>query len=231
MNYIPISNLEQWRSLLADPNKQWVYGYSAYELAHAWQGEMKFPASIEQLLLDSGISMMRELDPIAMFPEHQVHLDTRQAPSQNDLFVLARTSTDLMTIMVEGKVDEPFGPTVADWLKDASAGKLRRLQFLKEHLHLSSIDDERLGSIRYQLLHRTASALIEAKRYHARHAMMLVHSFSDSAAWLEDYDAFLALYDLQGGANAIAGPVRVKGIDLWLGWISDRQASDFEVFS
>ena len=42
-------------------------------------------------------------------------------------------------------------------------------------------------SIRYQLLHRAASAMVEARRFNAAHAMMLVHSFSPSDEWFDDY--------------------------------------------
>jgi len=51
---------------------------------------------------------------VLKIPEHKVELDTGNVPSQNDLFVLARTDSDLVTIVVEGKVREPFGPKVAD---------------------------------------------------------------------------------------------------------------------
>jgi hypothetical protein len=228
--YIPTTDVEKWRKCLADPKKQWVREYSAFELAHAWTQASRsiFPASVEQLFADSNTSVIRELEPLAMFPEHPVYLDTKQAPSQNDLFVLARNAHDLMTIMVEGKVNETFGPTVADWMKEASEGKMRRLQFLLVELNLSGIDYLKLHSQRYQLLHRTASALLEAKRYHARHAMVLVHSFSDKLAGLLDYQSFLALFGIEGKANTISGPLHINGIDLWFGWLSDRKTSDID---
>ena len=45
-------------------------------------------------------------------------------------------------------------------------------------------------SIRYQLLHRTASAVIAAQQFGARLAVMVVHSFSPSHQWHDDYQAF-----------------------------------------
>ncbi|GIO67475.1 hypothetical protein J21TS3_22960 [Paenibacillus cookii] len=33
---IQTNDLNVWRSFLADPEKQWKKGYSAYELAHSW---------------------------------------------------------------------------------------------------------------------------------------------------------------------------------------------------
>ena len=59
-----------------------------------------------------------------------------------------------------------------------------------------------MDGIRYQLLHRTASALIEAERFCAGHALMLVHSFSQTHEWFEDYARFLRL--LKNGVRAEA---------------------------
>ncbi|WP_214630769.1 DUF6946 family protein [Paenibacillus agaridevorans] len=226
MLYVPLTDMESWRSLLTDPGKHWVERFSAFELAHSWTQipKSKFPSAVQQLFIDSGSDVFRKLEPLAMFPEHPVYLDTKQAPSQNDLFVLARNAHDLMTIMVEGKVNETFGPTVADWLKEASDGKMRRLQFLLDELNLRDIDNIKIHSQRYQLLHRTASALLEAKRHHARHAVVLVHSFSDRSAGLLDYQSFLALYGIEGKAGAISGPLHINGIDLWFGWLADHKS-------
>ena len=41
---------------------------------------------------------------------------------------------------------------------------------------------------KYQLLHRTASAIIEAERFNANHALMLVHSFSLANEWYGDFE-------------------------------------------
>ena len=50
--------------------------------------------------------------------------------SQNDLFVLANGEQGLVTIMVEGKVAEPFGETLESWLNSPTPGKLKRLAFI-----------------------------------------------------------------------------------------------------
>ena len=114
------------------------------------------------------------------------------------------------------RVAEPFGPTVGEWQENASEGKRQRLKYLETELGLPSPIPQ---TIRYQLLHGTASAVIEARRFNARHAMMLVHSFSETDEWFEDYVAFAAMY----GAKAATGMVNfVKNIDgsaLYLGWV------------
>jgi len=52
----------------------------------------------------------------------------------------------------------------------------------------SSLED----SIRYQLLHRTVSAIVTARSFHAGFAVMLVHSFSPQCRWRKDFETFAA---------------------------------------
>ncbi|MFZ1538135.1 MAG: hypothetical protein WAT23_12220 [Chromatiaceae bacterium] len=82
-------------------------------------------------------------------------------------------------------------------------------------LGLSSIPD----TTRYQLLHRTASATIEAERFNAAQAVMLVHSFSPSSEGFQDYAAFVSLL---GGSAAEDEMIPVgsrSGISLHLAWV------------
>jgi len=68
--------------------------------------------------------------------------------SQNDLFVLAKSGSALITIAVEGKVSEPFGnETVTEWLKGGSDNKQARVQGLAGIIGLSVSD---ILPIRYQ---------------------------------------------------------------------------------
>ncbi|HEY3778439.1 MAG TPA: hypothetical protein VGL35_10320 [Rhizomicrobium sp.] len=96
-------------------------------------------------------------------PEHKVALPgSRRGESQNDLFLLARIGSETFAITVEGKVNESFDKPLDEWLANASEGKRERLAFLCEILELISPIP---GDIPYQLLHRTASAIIEARRF------------------------------------------------------------------
>jgi hypothetical protein len=217
--YVPISKPQDWQALLADRDKHWKPGYSAQALAQCWMEAEGFPQSVRNAFSSSGIKIFDDIELLLAIPEHKVPLPGGAQPSQNDLFVLAKGGGGLIVIMVEGKVAEPFGPTVGEWLEGASKGKRKRLTYLETELGLGSPVPE---GIRYQLLHRTASAVIEAKRFGARHAMMLVHSFSETDEWFEDYVTFAALY----GAKVASGNVNfVKAIDgsvLYLGWVKGR---------
>ena len=214
--YIPSSGPDDWRALLADPDKQWRAGYSAYELAHCWEAAGGFPTEVLALFSDSGVPTLQHLHLLAAFPEYRVALPGRGRASQNDLFVLARTSDgQLVAIMIEGKVAEAFGPTLAAWQPDSTPEKCKRLHDLQALLGVDNLPP----TIRYQLLHRTASAVIAAQQFCATTAIMLVHSFSADQAWFDDYRAFLALF----GVEAIPGRLHclrpLGSLTLYAAWV------------
>ena len=214
--FLPATKPECWKKFLADP-KHWKTGYSAKALAYCWQEANGFPESVRSVFKKSGIELFQDIKLLLALPEYQVPLPGGARPSQNDIFVLARAKDQLVSITVEGKVSEPFGQTVAEWRKDGSAGKRERLSYLLQKLDLeksTSIDE-----IRYQLLHRTVSALIEAKRFRAKSALMLVHSFSQSDEGLDDYGDFLALFNAKGSVNSISFGKNINGVNLYFGWV------------
>ena len=73
-------------------------------------------------------------------------------------------------------------------------------------------------NIRYQLLHRTVSALIEAEKFTANNALMLVHSFSETDEWFEDYAEFASLFKTDVNVNGVFSAGYINGINLYLGW-------------
>ena len=196
---VPAESAEDWRRLLAEPDKHWRRGYSAHAIAHCWQDADGFPEEIAAVL--SRCPRFEDLELLIAIPEHQVPLPGGQRPSQNDVWALARGPHGLVSIAVEGKVSEPFGEPVGKWRENASEGKNVRLRFLCDELGLSYPPPD---AIAYQLLHRTVSAIIEARRFLARDAIMLVHSFSASDAWFEDYERFLSLFGLTARIGEVA---------------------------
>ncbi len=209
--YIPTSSAEQWAQFLAEPVKHWRQGYSARTLAYSWQEARGFPTEVGPVLA----SQFPAAELLLALPEHKVPLPGGSRSSQNDIWVLARSEGKLISIAVEGKVSEPFGPTVQEWQAESSPGKAERLSYLLTLLGLSSVPD----ITRYQLLHRTASAIIEAQRFNAAHAVMLVHSFSPSSEWFQDYAAFVALMGGSAKENNIVSVGSRSGVSLHLAWV------------
>ncbi len=192
---------DDWKKLLADPEKQWRTGHSARTLANCWEAAEELPPEAERTFRESDDPLLRDLQPVLAVPEFKVPLPGGGRASQNDLFVLARSAAGPVTIMVEGKVSESFGPRLADWLQDASAGKKTRLSFLIQTLGLSEWPS---GDVRYQLLHRAASAILTGEQYRAAAAVLIVHSFSRERAGWADYQAFTRLF----GVEAVEGTIQ-----------------------
>ncbi|MBE0568394.1 MAG: hypothetical protein IH577_01800 [Deltaproteobacteria bacterium] len=212
---IPARGPEDWQQFLAEPDKQWKRGYSARTLAYCWHDCDGFPAHVKKAFLSS--EHFCDLNLLVAIPEHQVPLPPYNAPaSQNDIWILARCATGLVSVAVEGKVSESFDKTLSEWNVKPSNGKTRRLDYLTSILGL---ERELPGTIRYQLLHRTASAVIEAKRFSARHAVMLVHSFSQEDIWFSDYAAFVSLFGGIGVMDKIVAVRELDGVLLHFGWV------------
>ena len=214
--FAPADKPTDWQQLLADPVKHWKTGYSARSMAYSWTEARGFPREIQAILNESDASCLHELEFLIGIPEHEVPLPGGRRPSQNDVFVLAKGSDGLVSIAVEGKVSEPFDKPVDERFAAPTPGQTTRLQFLLELLGLNRDD---VGAIGYQLLHRTASAILEAQRFNARHAVMLVHSFSQEMQHFDDYAAFVALFGQTAEANQLVQARQLGNITLHLGWV------------
>lgn len=212
--YLPSQGAGDWQRLLADPVKHWRAGYSAMALAECWEAADGLPPEIASLMQEVG----PDPELLLAFPEHKVPLPgSRRGDSQNDLFALVRAGDQTVAVAVEGKVDESFGPPIGVWLKDASPGKKERLAHICDLLGLHNPPP---NEVRYQLLHRTASAVIEAQRFKTDAAAMIVHSFSPIRTWFEDFSAFAALFDAQVRPDEMICVRPTGNPPLYIGWAS-----------
>jgi hypothetical protein len=59
------------------------------------------------------------------------------------------------------------------------------------------------GAIRYQLLHRSASAVITGEQYRAAAAVLLVHSFSEELVGWADYQRFTGLFGVEAELGSV----------------------------
>lgn len=225
---MPSRGPSDWKGLLADPDKHWKRGRSAFETAVSWECAQKTPRGLPAAiaaLLDSQ-QALAGATALVVLPEHKVKLQGGGRASQNDVWALLRAGHDHVSMAVEGKAGEPFGDPVAHWLKDASVGKTARLEHLCGMLGTQHPPD---GRLRYQLFHRTASALIEAERFGATHAVMIVQSFADDPVSLADYIAFGTALGVAVARDQLTEVRRATGPSLYLGWASCAPASDSDV--
>jgi hypothetical protein len=216
--YVPSKGPDDWQKLLASPDLHWKTGHSAKCLAHAWESAQGFPPEVVRLFATSDDEPLRQLELILALPEHKVVIPpSNRSQPQSDLFVLAKASDgSLISITVEGKVNESFDEALAQWYRPAARDRVKRLKFIQEQL---SLGGDLPATIRYQLLQRTVSAVVEATRFGAKYAAMVVHSFSQAHKWFPEYKAFLALF---GVAEPKPGQLyflnETQGVGLYSGW-------------
>lgn len=215
-HYPPSVGVRDWRGL--HKSKHWRKFYSAYELAVSWESADPFlPREIQAWFGGSA-------ELLAVIPEHKTPLPGGSRPSQSDALAFIRHEGKIYAVAVEGKVHESFGSTVGKWRKDESDGKKKRLESIRKTLGLPKpIPDE----IRYQLLHRTASAVIEAKNFHAGCAAMFVHSFAykqprEDSELFADFLSFLELFNISlEDKKPYTGAE--NGKPLYFAWVSPKR--------
>jgi len=213
---VPSAGPDSWRQFLAKPDLHWAVGYSARTVAQSWEAADGLPPEVQAILYP----VLGPVELLLALPEHKTPLPGGRRDSQSDVFALGRHRGGLVACTVEGKVDEPFGPTVGDWMRDASPGKVERLAYVCGLLGIVDCPPD----VHYQLLHRTAAALIEAARFCVTDAAMVVHSFSPQRRWFGAYERFAEL--LVPGCRAAEPVVTTTpaGRRLMLGWASGDQA-------
>lgn len=211
---VPSSGPGDWRRLLADPEKHWKRGYSAMAAALAWEAAGGgLPQEISSLL-------GQQVELLLAIPEHKVALPGGSRASQCDVFALVRVDDRTCAVAVEAKVNESFGPTVGEWIVGASRGKVDRMGSICALLGLSTPAD----GLRYQLFHRTAAAVIEARRFKTDRAAMVVQSFSRDHMWFDDFASFAALFGLEAELGRPLTCILPLGLPLTLGWATGSAA-------
>lgn len=226
--YAPTQSGTDWQRLLGKPKIHWKKGRSAMSAAACWEvSQPGLPPEISALLDSCHDPALSGLDLLLAIPEWEVALPGGETVSQTDVMAICRNDSGLVILGVEAKVDEPFGPTLAEKKSGATPGQLERIAYLEKELGRSSpFGDE----IRYQLLHRTVSALLTARAFHAPVAVMLVHSFSQESKWSEDFSAFCAAHTCSQLAPSVFEVLGIAGPRLIVGWCKgDAKFLDVEL--
>jgi hypothetical protein len=220
---VPLLKAEDVIPHLGRPG-HWKQGRSAKSLADSWFEADGIPKAMQVLLASA--PEFRGAKLIDGWLERKTDLgDSCGAPSQTDLLALLDVGDELAVLAVEAKVDESFGPFVHEWIADGSLKKHKRLRALCARLGIEA--DDALP-LRYQLLHRAVAALIEAKRFHLRKAVLAVQSFCPDATGHEDFLAFCEVIGFTGSKRAkLSGPRHIGDIDLWVGWMGNSVREDF----
>ena len=228
---IETRGISNWRERLANPDRQWKRTFSAFETAVSWELASKsksgIPPSIEKLFRESNYG-----EPLLMFAvaEHKVDLPGGQAASQCDLWATVKTLVGMLSLTVEAKASEAFGDeTLEKWLvsggtDESKSNRNQRWDYICSHLP----ESDSFFQVRYQILHRCAAAVIEAKRFGFQYAAFVVQAFNAPAKSFQDYASFCQALKIPAARGSMA-TTSVNGISLGIGWADCHLASDKEV--
>jgi len=226
--YVPAGGLSSWQSTLPQPDRQWKRGASAFETAVFWEQGAQTTRGLHPKLatiLDQHPAWHGSA-VLAAFPEHGVQLPGGRRASQNDVWALLNGATGLLSLAVEGNAGEPFAHTVGEWLNRPTDDRRQRLEYLHKGLGLQMpVDDE----LHYQLLHRAASAILEAGRVGAKSAGMVVLSFRDDPQSKQDFARFVEAQGAKFQENALCWSTTVTFCPFFLAWLHLPTATDQEI--
>ena len=240
-----LQRIEDWIEVVT--KRHYREGHSAYEVAQKWRFvRSRLPEPILSLFQESQCSELHNLEIRQLYAEFPVWLDTHSTPSKNDLMIFCEgIENHKITIALEAKCDESFANPVSVWLRDTDKPthrrqrelfrsraepvprKLRRLAFLNEILSIKIGID---SPVRYQLLHRLASAILIARQTFAKATVMMVQAFSDSPRNFEDFRYFCSLLGLERvKKDTVIGPYFtpiIADTPVYLIYVQDRRKSD-----
>jgi len=218
---------DDWQGPGLIPKRHWRDGRSAQETAYNWDcaGRLtdRLPPEIAK-----PFGGCPEL--LFAIPEHKVKMPARrrQPYSQSDVFALVRSDDQLIAMAVEAIYKESFGGLVKKWLtqgdKDNRDYLLRRICDLLEINHAPN--HLQYQNLRYQLFHRTASAIIEARRFQADMAMVIIQSFSHTHMHYQDFANFCSYLGVGSAPSGLPGKFRYKtlsdGLPLGFAWVTSQ---------
>lgn len=223
--HIPIEKPEEIIPRLGKQEFHWKKGRSAWELSTSWMQSNGLPPLVRAVLDQAPEWQGAEL--LEGIFERETNLPGKGRPSQTDLLAIVALKDGNAILGVEGKVDEPFGPLVEDWLRaDKDRNRTDRLAGLCTTL---GVDVATVGGLFYQLFHRTCASIYEAKRFRYKRAIMLVYSFAEHGPEIESpiwFDAFSKFSAAVGMPVALPGslspPKMCDGVEVRLAWVSDK---------
>ncbi|MFK7902227.1 MAG: hypothetical protein AB8B49_05220 [Nitratireductor sp.] len=219
--FIPTQTGTDWQRLLGKPKLHWKKGRSAMSAAACWEdSDPDLPAEVQAVLESGNEPAISGLELLAAIPEWEVALPGGNTASQTDVMAFTRNSEGLVIVGVEAKVDETFGPTLEEKKANATGEQLDRIAYLEAEL---GRDVPFANTVRYQLLHRSVSALLTARAFHAPVAVMLVHSFSPESAWRSDFSAFCEEMRCQLLSPDLFEAPNIKGVRLIFGWCKGNE--------
>ena len=159
-----------------------------------------------------------------MRPEYSVgfgHEGGTGGPVRCDVFARVEVAGSACALVIEAKVDEPFGDELGTWRfgdvdnPDSASNREVRLKKICDVLGLNFPPGD---GLRYQLFSQTFAVARMAECMGAGMAAMIVQSFCDNDSGDDDFLAFCEQFDVQPAVNHASKVVLPGGLPLLLGW-------------
>ena len=218
-----VKTLRDWADRLARGDVHWRVGHSARALALSWTEARGVPPEVSSALADfAGLTLVRAL------VEHPVSVGGVGGRSKTDIMAIARSGSGTVVMAVEGKGDsDNFGLPCGKWLR---AGKFprshenrcRRLTCCANLLP-QLVSARALDEVPIQLVHRTASAVLTARRESASDAVLVVHAFlqqrEDDDAHYAGFERFVQAFGVQPERNLRVALGSAGGVLVHAAWV------------
>jgi hypothetical protein len=162
--------------------------------------------------------------------EHKVDLPGGTAASQCDVWAVIKTTVGLLSLTVEAKAREAFGDEILErWLiagktKLSAKNRKDRWDYIRTYLP----DSDSLPRVRYQMLHRCAASVIEARRLGCPHAAFVVQAFDTPDESFRDYQLFCEALKIPASRGGM-GATTAAEVALSVGWVDCPFADDAAV--
>ena len=205
---------------------QYKPGRSACELAKSWVNANGIPQSVERVL--DGSTQFRCARLLRGWFERKTTMPARGRESQTDLLAICATTVSRAVLAIEGKVDEPLGEPVRDWLK--SRADLGDIDNRRQRLGgLCTNFGYRPGRCRRATLSTSSPLLCRGIRgAGARHGLCgdaRLHSFCRKHSWRSEFETFAHALGLKLEYGMTDSKTCRMVIALSLAWVADQPSA------
>lgn len=228
--YVPTRGIASWREPLAGPDRPWKRGCSSFEAAVSWETASRsmsgLPGPINALLHEHNYYNPVLTSAIA---GHRLDLPGG-GPSRCDVWAMVNTSAGSVSLTVEVKAKETFSDdALVKWL--ISGGKTNIMDNRKNRWDFILSHFPRTSSylqVRYQLLHRCVTSIIEARRLGVPHTAFIVQSFNAPDPVFEDYADFCKALNISAARGRMS-TIDMNDMSLSIGWVDCTPATKAEI--
>lgn len=203
----------QWNDGVRPPhveNAHWGERSSTKRCFKAWSHCQSLPQSIRDCL--EGAPEWRGFELARADLEARVDIDAHRNITRDDVASLFTRGHRRGIVIVEAKnEDEDFGVPSGH-----STYPGYKLDTFAETIGLST---GALVRIKGQLLARTSSAIVRAKKSSASHAAVVVQCFGSNAPRRREMNALLEVFGVgELSSSGMSAPVALNGVNLRFGW-------------